>query len=175
VTGESAHRPYAAAQTYVDLGWTGVIPLPPAKKWPPPSSYTGWNGRDPSPAMIKMWMEQEVGDYQAASNIALRAAADQLGIDVDHYGDKQGGATLFALEQKLGPLPPTYVTTSRTDGVSGIRMFRVEPGLRWPTGPGKDIEFIHKGHRYAIVWPSVHDCTHAARGTRPPRHQRSHS
>jgi hypothetical protein len=31
--------------------------------------------------------------------------------------------------------------------------------LRWPTGPGKDIEFIHKGHRYAVVWPSIHPDT----------------
>jgi hypothetical protein len=28
-------------------------------------------------------------------------------------------------------------------------------------GPGKDIELIHVGHRYAVVWPSVHDKTGA--------------
>ena len=79
---------------------------------------------------------------------------------------------------ELGPLPATYITTSRNDGVSGIRMFRVEPGLRWPTGPGKDIEFVHKGHRYAIVRPSIHTrpatstsgYDHAGNGS--PNHQK---
>jgi hypothetical protein len=152
--------PYrTGAPLYVHAGWPGILPLPPRKKAGPPTGYTGWNGKDPSLKMIEMWSNETEGDFQAASNIALHMSDGELGIDVDHYDNKQGGATLFALEQKLGPLPPTYITTSRTDGISGIRMFRVEPGLRWPTGPGKDIEFVHKGHRYAIVWPSIHDKT----------------
>ena len=109
--------------------------------------------------MIKMWCGEIKGDFQAASNIAIRMPDGVIGIDVDHYDGKTGGDTLAQLESDLGPLPATYISTSRDDGVSGIRWYRVEPGLRWPTGPGKDIEFVHTGHRYAVVWPSVHDKT----------------
>ena len=152
--------PYeTGAPVYQAAGWTGVIPLPPKKKSNPPSGYTGWNGKDPSPKMIEMWSKETRGDFQAASNIAIHMPDGVVGIDVDHYGGKTGGATLAQLEQELGPLPDTYISTSRNDGVSGIRWFRTEPGLRWPTGPGKDIEFIHTGHRYAVVWPSIHPDT----------------
>jgi hypothetical protein len=149
--------PYrTGAPLYLQAGWTGVLPLPPRKKSPPPTGYTGWNGKDPTPKMIEMWMAENVGDYQAASNIAIHMPGGVVGIDVDHYGGKTGGTTLAKLEEELVPLPPTHISTARNDGVSGIRWYRVEPGLRWPTGPGKDIEFIHKGHQYAVVWPSVH-------------------
>src|SRR5215218_2429048 len=74
-------------------------------------------------------------NFQAASNIAIHMPDDCIGIDVDHYNGKIGGATLAQLEQELGPLPPTYISTARNGGVSGIRWFRTEPGLRWPTGP----------------------------------------
>jgi len=152
--------PYkTGAPFYLQAGWTGVIPLPPGKKSAPPTGYTGWNGKDPSAKMIETWCNETVGDYQAASNIAIHMPDGVVGIDVDHYGDKTGNATLLELMRKLGPLPPTYTSTSRPRTPSGIRWYRVEPGLRWPTGPGKDIEFIHKGHRYAIVWPSIHPKT----------------
>jgi len=149
--------PYrTGAPIYLDAGWTGVLPLPPKKKSPPPTGYTGWNGKDPSSKMIETWCSEPRGDFQAASNIAIHTPDGVVGIDVDHYDGKTGGATLAQLENELGKLPDTHISTSRNDGVSGIRWYRVEPGLRWPTGPGKDIEFIHKGHRYAVVWPSVH-------------------
>ena len=155
--------PYkTGAPLYRDAGWTGVLPLPPKKKSPPPTGYTGWNGKDPSPKMIETWCNETVGDFQAASNIAIHMPDGVVGIDVDHYNGKTGGTTLRKTKQELGPLPDTYISTSRDDGVSGIRWYRVEPGLRWPTGPGKDIEFIHKGHRYAVVWPSIHPKTEKA-------------
>ncbi len=41
--------PYkTGAPIYQAAGWTGIIPLPPKKKWPPPTAYTGWSGKDPS-------------------------------------------------------------------------------------------------------------------------------
>jgi hypothetical protein len=149
-------RPYASsALIYQHAGWSGVLPLPPGKKEPPLKGYTGWNGKDPSQQMIDMWCGETCGDYQGHSNIAIHLPDGVLGIDVDHYGDKRGGDTLGKLEAELGPLPPTW-RSSAHGGISGIRWFRVEPGMRWPTGPGKDIDFIHVGHRYAVVWPSVH-------------------
>lgn len=29
-------------------------------------------------------------------------------------------------------------------------------GLKWKSEAGKDIEIIRHGHRYAMVWPSIH-------------------
>jgi hypothetical protein len=133
-----------------------ALPLPPKKKSPPPTGYTGWNGKDPSAKMIETWCTETVGDFQAASNIAIHLPDGIVGVDVDHYGDKTGNVTLLDLMRKLPALPPTYSSTSRPGTQSSIRWYRVEPGLRWPSGPGKDIEFIHVGHRYAAVWPSVH-------------------
>jgi hypothetical protein len=147
---------WTGASLCLDAGWAGVLPLPRQKKSPPPSGYTGWNGKDPSAKMIETWCNETVGDHQAASNIAIHMPDGVVGIDVDHYGDKHGAQTLTTLMQELGPLPDTYISTSRNDGFSGIRWYRVEPGLHWPSGPGKDIEFIHSGHRYALVWPSIH-------------------
>src|SRR5687767_7337849 len=153
------------APIYQEAEWAGIIPLPPKKKEYPPKGYTGWHGKDPSEPMLRTWMTETTGQFQAASNIAIHMPEDVVGIDVDHYGDKVGGETLAELENgkpgqpALGPLPPTWISTSKEVAISGIRWFRVEPGMRWPTGPGKDIEFIHKGHRYAIVWPSIHDKT----------------
>jgi hypothetical protein len=47
------------------------------------------------------------------------------------------------------------------DGISAILWFRVDTNvpLKWPTGPGKDIEFIHFGQRYGVVRPSIHPDT----------------
>lgn len=46
-------------------------------------------------------------------------------------------------------------STSRGDGVSGIRLFRVPAGRAWrDLGPG--VETIHAGWRYVVAAPSVH-------------------
>src|SRR5688500_3251171 len=89
-------------------GWTGAIPPPPRQQASPPSGYTGWNGKDPSSKMIETWCNETTGDYQAASNIAIHTPDGVLGVDVDHYNGKTGGATLAQLEQELGALPPTH-------------------------------------------------------------------
>jgi hypothetical protein len=132
-------NPYkTGAPLYLDAGWTGVLPLPPKKKSPPPTGYTGWNGKDPSSKMIETWCNETVGDFQAASNIAIHMPDSVVGVDVDNYGNKHGVATLNELMLKLGPLPATHMSTSKYDPnkslstQSGIRWFRVEPGLRWP-------------------------------------------
>lgn len=153
--------PYAdAAWAYRRAGWDGVLPLPPGSKGPPPRGFTGWAGAMPSGADIQAWLD----GTEAAGNIALRLPPGVYGLDVDAYGGKGGAAALAALTEQCGPLPDTWVVTSRDDGVSGIRLFRaaLEPGRRWrdePGGHGAGIEAIHFGHRYAVVWPSVHPDT----------------
>lgn len=156
-------KPYAeTAWGYRHAGWPGVIPLPQVSKWPPPSGYTGWAGVDPSGADIQAWIDAPEG----AGNIALRLPLGVYGLDVDAYGSKDGGAALAAAEGRLEALPPTWLVTSRDDGISGIRLFRAQlpAGRRWkdePAGRGRGIEAIHYGHRYAVVWPSVHPDTGA--------------
>lgn len=150
--------PYGAtAWDYWAAGWRGVLPLPAGAKWPPPSGYTGWTGIEPSGADVQTWVDGP----QAAGNIALRLPFGAYGLDVDDYAGKTGGAALAAAVERLGPLPATWVVSSRDDGVSGIRLFRaVLPiGRRWrdePAGHGAGIEAIHFGHRYAVTWPSTH-------------------
>jgi hypothetical protein len=144
-----AHGLYAAA------GWRGVLPVgrAPAQKNPPPLGWTGHAAGDtwPSGADRQTWADGPEG----GRNIALRLPADVIGLDVDAYGAKVGGATLAGLVARWGPLPPTWVTSARDDGVSGIRLYRVPPGLNWPGEAGDNIEVVQVGHRYALVWPSI--------------------
>ena len=144
--------PYATAyDLYWQAGWRGILPLPAKRKKDPPAGYTGGSGVDPSYADIHSWAEHRFAD----GNIALRMPADVIGIDVDAYDDKIGGKTFAAAEAAYGKLPATWRTTSRDDGVSGIRFFRVPPGQAWEQ-IGEHIETIQRRHRYAVVWPSVH-------------------
>jgi hypothetical protein len=144
--------PYAtAAPTYWAAGWRGILPLPANAKTPVPRGYTGTGGTWPSYPDVQAWTED-----RGHGNIALRLPPDVLGVDVDHYGNKPGGAVLASLEEQLGTLPPTWRTTSRDDGVSGIRLYRIPAGLRWPGVLGPGIETIRHEHRYAVTWPSIH-------------------
>lgn len=156
--------PYAqAAGDYWSAGWRGVLPLPPRAKKNPPGgerrpdgtkgvSYTGKAGIDPSFPDLMTWAEGPEGE----GNIALRMPATALGLDVDAYGDKRGAETLASGERQWGELPPTWRTTSRDDGVSGIRLYRIPPGLRWPGTFGPGTEIVRRGHRYAVAPPSIH-------------------
>lgn len=128
--------------------WGDLLPLPTGKKHPVPAGYTGGNG-----AAVG---DKERGDWAGRDgNYALRLPEGVMGIDVDTYGDKDGAATLAELEAKLGPLPATYMSTRRANPMtSGIRFFRYTGG-KLAGGAGKDIDIIQRGHRYAVVWPSV--------------------
>ncbi len=78
-----------------------------------------------------------------------------VGIDVDDYGEKHGGKQLAALEAEHGRLPDTFISSARSDGVSGIRFFLVPVGLDFRGKAAGAIEIVQKKHRYAVVWPSV--------------------
>jgi len=167
--------PYSvAARDYVEAGWIAPLPLPFKEKDPPPTGFTGEQAEYPSIEQIARWLGQKNGKLRGGfkgrpeqaragnlsflpGNIALRMPHNVIGIDVDLYDGKAGAETLAANEKKWGPLPPTWISTSRFDG-SGIRYFRVPDGLQWnDVGPG--VETIKWYHRYAIVMPSVHSKT----------------
>lgn len=145
--------PYAqAADAYWSAGWRGVLPLPYGAKTPPPHGYTGADGIDPSYADVLAWMEDRGG-----GNIALRLPPGVIGLDVDAYGAKSGAATYLAHVAKWGDLPATWRTTARSDGVSGIYLYRVPTHLaRWPGELGPGVEIIQYRHRYAVAGPSMH-------------------
>lgn len=155
-----------AARIYRAAGWPGALPAGrgPGQKSPPPGGYTGHGSPYPSDADIGTW---EIGP-EAGYNIGLRMPAGVIGLDIDagyskiEHGRevvKRGDETLAELEARLGPLPPTWVSSARP-APSGIRFFRVPTHLdgreiNWPGEAGKFIEIIQPGHRYAVVWPST--------------------
>lgn len=152
------HVGYGAAAPYYQIaGWRCVLPLPRGAKKSPPKGWTGYAGETPSSADIYAWTEEH-----ADGNLCLRLPPTVVGIDVDHYDEKLGALTLKHAVDRWGELPPTVRTTSRTDGLSGIRLYRVPDGthlhttITFPELQLGDIEVVQYFHRYAIAWPSIH-------------------
>lgn len=158
------------AEQYFKAGWS-PLPLPYKTKNPVPKGYTGATGKYVDAEDMRRWTAKKarisVGNlnYQPG-NVALRLPKDVIGIDVDAHSGKAGLETFSAALAEWGPLPATWVTTSKTDGVSGIRLYRVPEGLAWPGELpfGKGVELIRWDHRFAIVYPSIHDKTGAEYG-----------
>jgi len=144
--------PYGeAAELYRNAGWQGVLPI--VGKRMAPTGYTGYNGAWPTDAVIDDWV-----NVRGDENIGLRMPDDIIGIDVDAYDGRKGLETIEWWESQLDcVLPLSPRSSARTDG-SGIRFFRVPPGLNWKSdlGTGSNVEIIRFGHRFAMVWPSVH-------------------
>ena len=172
----SAARPFAqAVAKYQKAGWGGTLPLPAGKKNPPPTGFTGHKAPYPTREKLLGWLNDpkrkranicirlagtpEIKDYDADGNLVSSQKWEIVGIDVDDYvkGDKikKGGEQLEKLEERLGELPPTWTSSARSDGISGIRYYRVPCGLAFRGQVDKDIECIYKGYRFAIVWPST--------------------
>jgi len=136
---------------YFDGGWPGPIPLPMGQKKPPPEGYTGKAAPYPDRAQVQEWCADNPD-----GNLALRLHDGVIAVDVDNYDCKDGLATLAAFEKVAGcSFPPTWTSTSRSDG-SAQRFYRVPEGRLWPSGlPGSGVELIHPGHRYSVVYPSI--------------------
>jgi putative DNA primase/helicase len=149
----SVHPFRDASEQYLSAGWP-VIPIFPAlgngAKGTPLKGTTGREGIDLTPEQVAEYI---LGNGQL--NIAVRCPVGVVGLDVDHYDDKTGGDTLERWAAQWGPLPETYVSTSRDDEVSGIRWYRV-PEDWVGIGGAESIELIQRHHRFALVWPSLH-------------------
>ncbi len=155
-------NPYGeAAEQYWRAGWANPIPV--QGKWPPPTGYTGYEGRTVSWPDLQAWREGP----EAAYNIALRLPGDVVGIDVDAHDGKPGYISLGNAERDLGTLPDSPMSTARgRDSQSGIRFYRVPSGVdlrgaekRFRARYGEGVDIIRRDHRYAVVWPSVHPQT----------------
>lgn len=134
------------AQELLDKGWW-PMPLPRNEKYPPPSGFTGIDGKGVEQEDVDKWSKEK-----AKGNIGVRLPIDFIGIDVDTYDDKPGAETLASWPE----LPETITVTSRDDGLSGKRIYRVPPGyedMEWEKNfPG--IEIIQFHHRYIVAPPS---------------------
>jgi hypothetical protein len=151
---------YAAAfDIYHQRGWP-VVPIPKGRKKHPPTGFTGRDGAVPSYADMLEWAES---DNHRDGNTAIRLPRNVIGIDVDNYDGKTGAATLTEAVKRWGELPPSYRSSARNDGVSGIRLYRIPEGVAL----AESIKFSEMGlggieicqfhHRYVMCWPSTRD------------------
>jgi hypothetical protein len=150
----------SACDVYWGLGWRCPIPVDPADKGGVPKGFTGYDGVDMTRENMAWFAKSKPGH-----NIGLRLPDGLIGIDVDAYDPKTGEATLAEAEKRWGTLPPTYRSTSRDDGISGIRLFTVPAGtvlkteIEFPELGIKHIEIIQRHHRHVQCRPSIHDKT----------------
>jgi hypothetical protein len=151
--GREVGGPYGqAARGYLADGYS-PLPLPARKKATPPEGWTGRNAPMASGADVEEWCAANPG-----GNICLRLPEGVVGIDVDAHRSEAARRSWEQLTETLGPLPEAPWSSSRDDGTSGIRLFRVPDGyeaagdLPGDPSPG---ETIRHGHRYMVVAPSV--------------------
>ena len=153
-------QPYAsAAWKYREAGHLGVIPIGfptrgsaagPGRKFAPPTGYTGWAGINPSGADIQAWIESDAAGY----NIGLHLPPDLYVPDFDHAGRK---AELEAAAEVA--FPATWTSTAHGPGAARHHAFyraKLPDGRMWMDHPLPGMDSLHTGHRYAVVWPSVH-------------------
>jgi len=156
-------RPFAsAARAYFAAGY-GPLHLPRRKKAPPPEGFTGRNGRQVGAEDVDRGITEN-----PSGNIGLLLPSGAAGIDVDAYKGADHVAAWEELTARCGPLPDAPWCSSRDDGISGIRLFRVpedwEAAGKLPEGsngvsPG---EVIQWHHRYVVAPPSIHPDTGSA-------------
>jgi hypothetical protein len=131
----------------------GYLPVPVAGKILLIKDTTGYKGVV-TPEKVQGWKV----DFPTADT-ALRLEGC-LGIDVDHRDKKLGALQLRQLKEEFGPLPPTFSITSRgADSPSRIYLFSVDQDCPRRSKAAKDIEILHKFHRYAVTTPTIHPDT----------------
>src|SRR5215468_3261464 len=108
------------ALVYHESGWN-PLQLPQHAKGPPPEGRTGYEGADMT--------EAEIRAASWGGNIGIRMPDDAIGLDVDAY--RGGLDSLIDLEQRLGKLPPTFISHSGRNDQSGIRFYRVPQMPAW--------------------------------------------
>ena len=138
------------APYYLELGYK---PIPVRGKDLLVTEATGYGGLV-TPEKVHEWCSE----YRRA-DIALLAEG-WLGVDIDDHGGKRGGDQLAELEDRLGPLPETFSSTSRGRfSNSRIYLYRVQEDVPRRSRAAKHIDIVHRFHRYMVVSPSTHPQT----------------
>ena len=145
-----------ALPLYIEAGWPSIIPLPEARKTPPPSGVTGRNAHTPSQEQYAQWAARNPD-----GNTALVIPDGIIVLDIDapddHKVKADGANSLHELEAKYGPLPPTWTSTAHgAQSLYRHRFYRVQPGQTWQGGATAGIDILQAHHRYSVVWPSLH-------------------
>ena len=138
-------------------GW-GPVPLD--GKRPREANWHGWDALDADRDDIRAMAHraaQRIAVGGGRLDIGARCPVGVIGIDVDDYAGKRGGATVAAYERLYGPLPGTYRVTARgTATASGIRLYAVpfdwvgRGALRAEGGGDGHVELIQRHLRYLV-------------------------
>lgn len=139
-----------AAPLYLECGYK---PIPVRGKTLLAKGATGHLG-EVTEERVQVWCSEF-----PKADIALRAEG-WLGVDIDDHGGKRGWDQLAELEDRLGPLPETYSSTSRGRfSNSRIYLYRVLEDVPRRSRAAQHIDIVHRFHRYMVVFPSTHPQT----------------
>lgn len=146
----------AAAPLYRAAGWTQVIPLPEGRKTPPPSGFTGRSRKPVTDEQVRLWAQANPN-----ANTGLVIPEGVLVLDIDaaqgHQVKADGAKGINELSQELGALPATWSSTAHgADSPARHLFYKVPEGLAWRGGAIEGVDILQPGHRYSVVWPSIH-------------------
>lgn len=146
----------AAAPQYRAAGWMQVIPLPEGRKTPPPAGFTGRSRKPVTDEQIQLWSQ---ANPNANTGIVIPEGVLVLDIDAaqGHQVKADGVKGISELAQELGALPDTWSSTSHgIDSPARHLFYKVPEGLMWKGGAIEGVDVLQPGHRYSVVWPSIH-------------------
>ena len=146
----------AAAPLYRAAGWMQVIPLPEGRKTPPPSGFTGRSRKPVTDEQVQVWSQ---ATPDANTGIVIPEGVLVLDIDAEqgHRVKADGAKGISELSQELGALPATWSSTSHgIDSPARHLFYKVPEGLAWKGGAIEGVDILQPGHRYSVVWPSIH-------------------
>ena len=145
-----------AAPQYRAAGWMQVIPLPEGRKTPPPAGFTGRSRKPVTDEQIQLWSQ---ANPNANTGIVIPEGVMVLDIDAEqgHQVKADGAKGIRELSQELGQLPATWSSTSHgIDSPARHLFYKVPEGLSWKGGAIEGVDILQPGHRYSVVWPSIH-------------------
>lgn len=145
-----------AAPQYRSTGWMQVIPLPEGRKTPPPAGFTGRSRKPVTDEQIQLWSQ---ANPNANTGIVIPEGVLVLDIDAEqgHQVKADGAKGISELSQELGALPATWSSTSHgIDSPARHLFYKVPEGLAWRGGAIEGVDILQPGHRYSVVWPSIH-------------------
>lgn len=145
-----------AAPLYRAAGWMQVIPLPEGRKTPPPSGFTGRSRKPVTDEQVQVWSQATPN-----ANTGIVIPEGVLVLDIDaaqgHQVKADGAKGISELSQELGALPATWSSTSHgIDSPARHLFYKVPEGLAWKGGAIEGVDILQPGHRYSVVWPSIH-------------------